>query len=420
MVERIADILLILSGGGLFYILLATLILVVGKIRSRRERIEIASFPPVTVLKPLKGIDDRLEDNLRSFFNLDYPQYELIFGVADADDPAIDIVRRLQGEYPYVDARLIIDDYKIGLNPKASNLNNMYKRSKFDLLIINDSNIRVNYDYLKDMVINLGRPGVGLVTSTIRGIGNSRLGSLFENLHLNSYIASSAVMVNNLIGIPVSIGKSIAIKREVFERLGGFEELCDFLQEDELLSRKVERLGLRNHISYHCVDNYNCGWRLVDFISRHQRWATMRRHFKLYHYIFEPLSNPLFLATIGLILHPANYTIMFSALIFTTKIMLDFIASKAIDSDLPPYHFMLVPFKDIVIGAIWFFPFIYSGVKWRGKRYRVSRGTRLVAVEKARFSTWGYRIYSVLLNFSSVIYRVLKLFPKAKSYRFND
>jgi ceramide glucosyltransferase len=415
MFRIIAEILMIFSLGGLLYNFSATLLMILKRRRFRKDIADLSIYPPVTILKPLKGIDEQLESNLESFFRLRYPNYEIIFGVESITDPAIEVVRRLQNKYQLIKTELVIDDTKIGLNPKVNNLNNMYNKASHDLIVINDSNVRVNEFYLHDMVKNISRPGVGLATSTVRGLGSSCIGSILENLHLNTFIAGTTIFINDLIGIPISIGKSMILSRTTLDKIGGFRAFSDYLLEDELLGKKIKELGLRNFVSFHCVDNCNNNWSVANFINRHLRWATMRRHYKFIHYIFEPLSNPVFMAAIALAIWPSITTALLISSIVLLKMAVEFLASSIIRSDLRLYHFLLSPVKDIIIGILWMIAFLYATVKWRGNRYFISKNTKLIAVVNRGYYRRNYGLLSFFLNFNPNLVRIVKLKPKIKS-----
>ena len=137
--------------------------------------------PPVTIFKPLKGVDEELEENLRTFFALDYPTYQLLFCVADQDDPAIQVVRDLMSEFPEQDAQLIIGCPAFGLNPKVESLAAMDRHRKHEVILISDSNIRARPSYLRETVCYLSDPGVGLVTNLFAGVGEVHASAAMEN-----------------------------------------------------------------------------------------------------------------------------------------------------------------------------------------------------------------------------------------------
>ncbi|MEO6811580.1 MAG: glycosyltransferase, partial [Isosphaeraceae bacterium] len=155
-----------------------------------RRRRNLPEFtPPVTILKPLKGMDEGLEENLRSFFRLDYPVYQLLFGVSDPNDPAVPVVERLLAEFPNQDARLIVGYPPFGLNPKVENLAALLVHRTHETILISDSNVRVRPGYLRETACYLADPSVGLVTNLFAGVGEARFGAALENLQLNGFIA---------------------------------------------------------------------------------------------------------------------------------------------------------------------------------------------------------------------------------------
>src|SRR3954467_78968 len=177
--------------------------------------------PPVTIFKPLKGEDEGLEENLRSFFQLDYPTYQLLFCVADKDDPAVPVVLRLIAEYPRHDAQLIVGCPHFGLNPKVESLAAMDRHRKHDTILISDSNVRVRPSYLRETACYLAEPGVGLVTNIFAGVGEAQIGAVLENLQLNGYIAGGVALANVLRATCV-VGKSMLLPVRVLEAIGGF------------------------------------------------------------------------------------------------------------------------------------------------------------------------------------------------------
>ncbi|MCA9565341.1 MAG: glycosyltransferase, partial [Myxococcales bacterium] len=165
----------------------------------------------VSVLKPLCGVDDALENNLESFFQLSHANFELVFGVQGGEDPAIAVVERLQARYPDVRCKLVVHEGKRGINPKVANLRGMLEAVTHDVVVISDSNIHVGQDYLHELLVAFEEPRVGLVTSLFRGVGESGLGSMLENAHLTTVVAP-AVALSGVGGQHVAIGKSMLFR----------------------------------------------------------------------------------------------------------------------------------------------------------------------------------------------------------------
>lgn len=365
---------------GLLYFAVAAGFIAMERLRVRTRHDQSMHFPPVTLLKPLKGLDDQLENNLRTFFELHYPRYELLFGLDDPHDPAIPIVLKLRRQYPGVPARLVVDSGRVGLNPKVNNLHNMYPFARHNYIVISDSNVRVPRNYLSDLIAHMQSPEVGMVTSLIRGVGAQSFGAVLENLHLNTFIADSVYAVGKLFGVPVTIGKSMLIRRETLEAVGGFRAFAGFLLEDGLMGRAVAGQGLRIVTTSQPVENVNVTWTIDRFLSRHLRWATMRRHLHLGHYVAELLSNPTILALVNWLVQrdPASLGLLLGVSSF--RIVFDVSTGLLMKSESRWSHYLLVPLKDIVMAIVWAIPFFNRTVSWRGNEFRILKHTRLEPV----------------------------------------
>lgn len=337
-------------------------------------------MPKVTILKPLKGLDDELEENLRSFFRLDYPNYEIVFGLNNGDDPAFKVVRKLVRQNKHIDTHIVVSDFQIGLNPKINNMFNMSALVWGDFLLISDSNTRVEPDFLKKMMDAIQEPGVGLVTATIRGMGAKRVPAIMENLHINSYVSPNVFVADSLSGIPVVIGKSILLSRKLLEKMGGFAAFKNYLAEDYLLGLRTKEFGLKVKTIPVFVNNINANWSFKRFVNRHTRWAKMRRNLHLHHYLIESFSNPIALATILAMLlpKPAGFVLLMAVVVI--KMLHDIYVSGLVDSDLRWYHYLLIPVKDLLIGVLWWVPFFSNRVNWRENFFRIGRASQLEPV----------------------------------------
>ncbi len=230
---------------------------------------------PVSILKPLKGTDPGLAENLVSFFELDYPFFELIFCVADAFDPAIPLIEGLLRRYPGVRARLLVGDLKVGANPKCNNLARAYRSASHDWLLVSDSNVRVAPDFLKRVVANL-EPGVGLVTAVVAGHEGTGLGGQLEMAFLNTFYARAMVLADGA-GHPTTVGKSMLFQRPTADRFGGMEALARYLAEDYMAGEAMRRLGLRVVTMCDPVTQIIGPKTLSEFWARHVRWGRIRK-----------------------------------------------------------------------------------------------------------------------------------------------
>jgi ceramide glucosyltransferase len=369
---------LILSGSYFAFLLFIAFL-------SFRKQQEVSHYflqAPISIFKPLSGIDDQLEINLRSFFQLDYPEYELLFGVNQDDDPVIPVIKKLQEEFPNISAQLIINTSRIGLNPKINNLFNIYPFAQYDFMLISDSNVRVSPDYLQDLMKQIQLPNTGLVTSTIRGKAAGTLGSLFENMHLNSFIAPSVYAIRKLINLPITIGKSMFFRRDTIEKIGGFWAFRNVLAEDHLMGSAITELGMEVRTSSHAIDNINERWKISNFYHRHLRWAKLRKNISELYYLIEVLSNPIPISLLYALIRMDQIGFLILFLTILLKITIDISISRYLRADISWYQFLLIPLKDFIIGYIWFIPHFSKKVVWRGNSFKITKNTQLVPILK--------------------------------------
>jgi ceramide glucosyltransferase len=363
---------------GLVYGLVSLVILAFERYRSARQPIHTGPWPPVTVFKPLKGLDDQLEENLRSFFNQDYPEFQLLFAVSDGDDAAVEVVRRLRQQHPHVHSSLVVDSRRTGFNPKVNNMINMQPYARHDVFVISDSNVRVGPDYLRDLVGHLEQESnVGIVTSTIRGCCARNLGAILENLHLNTFVAGSVFAIKRLFNINITIGKSMCFRRESLRQWGGFAGFANYLAEDHLMGVAAKRLKQKVRFSSYCVDSINQSWTMKRFFNRHLRWAMMRRRLSLVNYISEFWSNSILLALLYLAWRPDVTGLGVLGGTLVLRLTTDLAAARLIRATQALLHYLLIPFKELVISFIWFIPFFSRAIDWRGNRMRITDDTEL-------------------------------------------
>jgi ceramide glucosyltransferase len=377
MLSLIINIYIYAIGASLIYLLINALVTRKAFTERRPDLVNETDWPGISILKPVKGIDDRFEENLRSFFNLDYPKFEIIFGLHDSSDPAMKLLEKLKSEFKSGKVKIIINRSEIGLNPKINNLNNMYPHAVYDTILISDSNTQVKPDYLKNMACELKNSGTGLVTSTVRGIGAGNLASSMENLHLNTFVTPNVLSAFRLFDKPIVIGKAMLIRRKVLEGIGVFFAFRNYLAEDYLMGAAVKKLGynIKNIPAF--VNNVNENWTLERFLNRHTRWAKMRRHMHLVHYILESMSNPVAMSFIlGILMFNVNGLIQFGV-VSLLKQTYDLYISRILNSDLKWYQYPAGILKDLVIGVIWFVPFFSYKVEWRDNYLKIRKDSFL-------------------------------------------
>lgn len=335
--------------------------------------------PPVSILKPLCGLDDRLEENLASFAALAYPEYEVLLGLRSADDPALGPARQAARRWPGR-IRIVFQRGDPGHNPKVNQLVTLARAARHDLLVVSDSNVRVDPGYLAGIAAALEDEAVGLVTHPIVGIGERRLGSVLDHLHLAGAIAPGVVGAKRLVGRDIVVGKSMALRRRDLDALGGFEAVKDVLAEDYVMGLMITRdLGKRVVVAGTPIHNVSERRSLADFAARYRRWSVLQRQaVGPVAYCAQALLNPVLLAAVAAAGARTPLALGLLAGVCAAKAAIDGASARALrPGGFTLRHLALVPAKDLLVGGAWLFGLVRRDVAWRGTRLVVGRGTRV-------------------------------------------
>ena len=335
-------------------------------------------FPPISILKPMKGLDDNLFDNLDSFCRQDNPCYEVIFALQDYNDPAFKIAAKIRDRHPGKDISIVVEKCDVGLNPKVNNMIPAYRTAKYEHILISDSNVMVGPEYLRALSMKMTDERVGLVSSLIRGVQSRTLGSALENLHLNSFVAGSVCFLDRFLKMPCVIGKSMLMRKKDLELIGGLRSVKDFLAEDYIIGKRMHDSGRKVVLSNYLINNVNEYWDLKKFLNRHTRWGKLRWKIGGMKYLSELISNAVFMSVMPLILLGlSTFTAALAMIVAAVKISGDFYIGKKLGTGTHPLLYLLVPVKDLIIGCIWFVPLISSSVVWRNNRYIIGDSSLL-------------------------------------------
>ncbi len=337
-----------------------------------------SGLPPVSILKPLKGVDADLAENLRTLFRIDYPRFEVILGAEDDDDPALPVARAVAREHPGVRAIVVSDDRAVGHNPKVNNLANLLRRARHDLVLVSDSNIAVRPGYLKDLVAHRERSGAGLVWSLFRATAGRGLGAAFEALQLNVFVMGGVSAISSVLRMPCCVGKSMLLGRGDLAAVGGFEFLSNFLAEDQVCAEELVARGRPVAVSGHLIDNVLGRRTLREFAARHVRWARLRRHVNLPGYLGEILLNPVFLGIAGALAlrTPASAAIAAGALAVSSALAAA--GERAVGVRRPLWTYPLLEAGlSLARGVLFVVPLLGRTLKWRSNVIRIAARTRI-------------------------------------------
>lgn len=334
-------------------------------------------LPPVSILKPLKGIDPDIYESFRSHCQQDYPEYEIIFGVSDPNDPAVDSVRQLQNEFPNHAIRLVVAPTILGANVKVSNLEQMLVEARYQHLLVNDSDIRIEPDYLRRIVPPLMEERVGMVTCLYRGVGGPTLGSRLESLGISTDFCAGVLVARQLErGLRFGLGSTLVFRRSDLEKIGGFRSIVDFLADDYELGRRIAGLGLQVVLSQVVVETHLPAYDLRAFLAHQLRWARGVRDSRTGGYVGLASTYGL---TWGLIALIASRAAPWSwALLGTTALlrlaMAIVVGQFVLEDRSVIRNLWLLPIRDLVAVLVWIASFAGHTVTWRGDRFRLKDG----------------------------------------------
>ncbi len=334
--------------------------------------------PGVSVLKPLCGAEPGLYDCLRSFCDQDYSELQLVLGVADPGDAAVAVARRLIADRPERDIALVIDGTQHGTNRKVSNLVNMERVARHDILVVSDSDTIAAPHSLARVVAPLARPKVGAVTCLYRGAPRSGLCSALGALFISDWFLPSAVVDAGMRDVAYCFGPLTAVRRDALEAIGGLGRLAFRLADDFLLGRLIASAGFRVVLSGEIVDTV-VAETFASLVAHELRWSRTVRTVKPGEHFLSCAMHPLPLLLAVLPAYPA-YGVALIAVHVALRTALHYLARRrfAIPG---PARAWLLPLRECLVFAIWALSFAGSSVRWRERRFAIGHGGTLLAQE---------------------------------------
>lgn len=337
-------------------------------------------LPFVTILKPLKGMEWELDTSLTSFFQQDYPQYELIFCLQDPEDPALEVVEKLRQQFPLVDCKTVINSQIQGNNLKISNLLNGYQEAKYEILVIADSDIQVTPDYLKRLVQPFQDPLVGVVTCLYNSLTKGWVAA-FESLEIASQFQPRVLTARQLSKVNFSLGATIAIRQNVLAEIGGLNAVADYLADDYQLGYLPSQLGYQVVISDYIVAHRLADVNWQALIKRQIRWAKCIRVERFWSYlglIFTQgtvTSLAFYLAS-----NFSNWGLYLLIVTWGLRgLMAAIIGIFILQDQGVKKHFLWLPLRDFLSFGIWFYSLFGNQIEWRGQKFQLVKGGKLIA-----------------------------------------
>jgi ceramide glucosyltransferase len=353
----------------------------------RKPRLaSLQTLPPVTILKPVKGNERTLYENLKSFCRLDYPVYQLLFAASDPDDPALKIVSRLKKEYPLLDIEIVISAKSIGTNPKINNLANTTPLIKHDFIAMSDSDVLVETDFLRRAMIPFKNEDIGLVTCLYRCLPPHGIWERLEALAVETQFLPQAITAI-FFGMRFAMGAALVVRKEAFDKAGGFKALADHLADDFVLGRGIESAGYRIEIAEPIVETAPGAASFGGHLRHQIRWAKTIRLCRPAGYtgLFF-MQGFSFLTLKMIIIGPKPYDWILLLAIWAVKASIEpfiFQACLGDKRDFQIKSFLLIPLSEWTTTISWLAGFGSSAIDWRGESLSLADQGRLADLPPA-------------------------------------
>ena len=332
---------------------------------------------PVSILKSLRGLDPQMYPAFRSHCVLDYPEYEVLFGVQSLDDPAVALVEQLREEFPLRSVRLLHCRQELGLNGKVSNLVQMLAQASYEHVIINDSDIVVGRDYLRRVLAPFAQPGVGMTTTLYRGLAGNTLGSKLEALGLSTDFTGGVLVARAMEGgIRFGLGATIATTKTVLREIGGLEPLVDYLGDDYELGARAAAAGHRIELADTIVETALPHYSFGELWLHQMRWARNIKDRRPAQYFGLIATFGLVWAALAVLYDPfAWWTWLILAITTATRFTSAVIVGRGVLEDPRVMRDLwLLPLRDFIALLVWIASYAGNEVEWRGLRFRLRKG----------------------------------------------
>lgn len=386
--KTVTAAILLLSALPLIYYLLSIYCVVNHFLRrSKKAAVPNAPAPPVSILKPVRGVDYEAYENFASFCRQDYPQYELLFAVSDPEDPAIGVIEKLQADFPCCSIRLVSQVPSIGTSDKVNKLCELTRNAKHEILVMSDSDVRVTPSYLREVVNALCEEGVGVVTAFYRSAGAGTLASNLDALGMYMDSAPAALVAKKLEGkLNFAFGWTMATTKKHLAEIGGWEAMSNHHSEDFELGKRIAARGHQVVLLDEPVSMVFSSERITDYFQRELRWSISLKSARPSGYRALLFTQGLPWAIIGAVtcyaLGDPIWAISYVLAYFFLRVSLTLITgSWGLGDRRLAKVFWLIPARDAVSFVVWIAGFFSERVVWRGIEYTLRKG-QLIPVTK--------------------------------------
>jgi len=378
------DVGLLVAAAPLAYYVTAT-IAALRFFHRERSRTFVSYTPPVSLLKPVKGVDFASYENFSSFCRQDYPDYEILFAVNDDGDPAVPLIRRLAAQFPERAIRLITGAAQIGANRKVNNLIALAREAHHEILVLTDGDVRVGPNYLREVIAPFADATTGAVTSFYRGIAEKSLGAELEGIGASSDFFAGVLVAEWMEGMKFALGASIVTTKQWVAKIGGFEAIANMHSDDYELGCRIAKAGGQVILSREPVWTMYPTQTARGFWSHQVRWARTVRLCRPISYLGLIFTHGLPWALLAAAIAPAKwiaaayllaYLVLRMAMSWTVGVW-------GVGDEVLRRKLWLVPLRDAIYFAVWLASFVSNRIRWSGEDFTMEKG-QMVAASPAK------------------------------------
>jgi ceramide glucosyltransferase len=361
----ITTLLAVLLAGSLVYCVL----IMVASWRYRSVTLSAQGHtPPISLLKPLCGQDEGLEENLRSFINQDYPDFEVLFAVHRMDDPAVAVLDKVRSEYAGpVPIRMIVTGESLVPNAKAHSLKQLVGEARHELLVMGDSDVRVTPDFLSQLANEFQDSSVGLITCPYRAVGGNGVWSRLEAIGMNTEFLGGVLVARMLEGMNFALGCTVAVRRKVLDMMGGFTYLQDYLAEDFVMGYQAARLGFTVLFSSYIIEHRIGNQTMLKNLGHRLRWARSTRRSRPAGYLGQIFTYPLAWALLLWLFHWSAWPLVLLTLVIRAGVVWS-TAWRILRDPVTCTQWWLLPLQDLLGFLVWIGGFLGSTITWRERK----------------------------------------------------
>lgn len=344
-------------------------------LRERARRLPAFS-PPVSLLKPVRGVDFASYENFRSFCTLNYPGYEILFCVNEMDDPAVPVIRKLQHEFPERRIEIFSGAQQIGTNRKVNNLALLTKNARYEMLVQSDGDVRVGPEYLQEVVAPFSDPAIGVVSCFYRGVAERNFWAEMEAIGAASDFLAGALVANLPGEVTFALGASVATTKAWLSKIGGYEALADLLADDYEIGNRVYKAGGKVLLSREVVWTMYPAQSFEGFWQHQVRWARTVRLVRPASFFGLIFTHGLPLAILGMITAPtaAVGTGILGAYVVLRLLMAWIVGIWGVKDEVLARKLWLVPLRDAIHFAVWLAGYTSNRVTWSGTEFEIRNG----------------------------------------------